>query len=178
MAPQTDEPLTAASSRNSLIVDYSNGGRWPRHNQRDKRSRRRACPVIALLGLLIHLIISGSGVAISVLIVRFNLQVVAAGTFDLVARILLFVASCMSIFYVFMHAFSARENYIRSHGSPQIFGYFTVALAVLIMRLGMPVWTGSLVLTALVAARKGFAVEEGFAGNLVWVQLGIASLGL
>lgn len=177
MATQNNEPLTTASSRASL-VDYPDGGLLSKYDQVSRRSRRRACPVIALLGLLLHFAISGLGVAISVLVVQFNLQVVSAGSLDLVARILLFVASCMSIFYVLMHAFAAREHYVRSHGSPQIFGYFTVAVAVLIMRIGVPVWIGSMVLTALVAANKGFNVEEGLRGNVVWIQLGIASLGL
>ncbi|KAJ4388551.1 hypothetical protein N0V93_006009 [Gnomoniopsis smithogilvyi] len=177
MATQNDEPLITASSRASL-ADYPDGEAFSKQEEREKRSRRRACPIIALLGLLIHLIISGSGVAVSVLVVHFNLQVSSAGTFDLVARVLLFVASCMGIFYVLMHAFAAREHYIRTHGSPQIFGYFTVAVAVLIMRLGVPVWMGSVVLTSIVASIQGFHVVTGLEGNVVWIQLAITSLGL
>ncbi|KAJ4406787.1 hypothetical protein N0V82_010053 [Gnomoniopsis sp. IMI 355080] len=176
MATQNNEPLTAISSRASL-VDDPEGDALSKQKQ-DKRSRRRACPIIALLGLLVHLTISVSGAAVSVLVVHFNLQAFSAGIFDLVARVLLFVASCMSIFYVLMHAFAARENYIRSHGSPQIFGYFTVAVAVLVMRLGVPVWLGSVALTAVVAAMKGFSIVEGLKGNIVWIQLAISSLGL
>lgn len=176
MATKHDEPITTASSRASQ-VDYTDRGSLPKHDQSSKRARRHACPIAALFSLILLLIISGSGVAISVLIVHFNLQVFSAGTFDLVARVLLFVASCMSIFYVFMHIFAAREHYVRSHGSPQIFGFFTVAVAVLIMRLGVPVWTGSVVLTAYVAVMKGFDIAQGVNGNIVWIQLGISSLG-
>lgn len=177
MATQKDEPIITASSRAS-VVDYTDGESLPQDGQTSKRTRWRACPITALLSLILVLIIAGSGVAISVLIVHFNLQVFSAGTFDLVARVLLFVASCMSIFYVFMHGFAAREHYVRSHGSPQIFGFFTVAVAVLIMRLGVPVWTGSVVMTAYVAAMKGFDIAQGVKGNIVWIQLIISSLGM
>lgn len=177
MATKNDEPINTASSRASL-VDNIDGGSQPKYDQPSKRARRRACPITTLLSLMLLFIISGSGVAISVLIVHFNLQVFSAGTFDLVARVLLFVASCMSIFYVVMHIFAAREHYVRSHGSPQIFGFFTVAVAVLIMRLGVPVWTGSVVLTAYVAVMKGFDIALGVKGNIVWIQLIIASLGM
>lgn len=177
MATKNDEPINTASSRVSL-VDYTDGGSLPEYDQPSKRARRRACPITALLSLLLLLIISGSGVAISVLIVHFNLQVFSAGTSDLVARVLLFVASCMSIFYFLMHVFAAREHYVRSHGSPQIFGFFTVAVAVLIMRLGVPVWTGSVVLTAYVAVMQGFDIAQGVKGNIVWIQLVISLLGM
>lgn len=177
MATQNYELPNTASSRASL-VDFKDGEKLSKAKKQDNPSRRRARPNIALIGLLIHLIISAAGVAISVLIVHFKLQVSLAGTFDLVARVLLFVASCMGIFYVLMHAFAAREQYIRSHGSPQIFGYFTVAVAVLIMRLAVPVWTGSVVLTSFVGALQGFNIDEGLKGNVVWIQLVIASLGL
>lgn len=172
-----ENPATA--TKGALFVDNNPDGRLhPKRDQHERHSRRHACPIIALLGLLTHLVISGLGVAISVLVVHFHLEVIFAGTLDLVARILLFVASCMSIFYVLMHAFAAREHYVKGHGSPQIFGYFSVAVAVLIARLSVPVWTGSVVFMALVAAQRGFNAMEGLKGNVVWVQLGIASLGL
>lgn len=176
MAPQINEHIHATTTKDSLI-DYLNGGKSPTIRA-IKRSRRRACPVISLLGLLAHLVISGLGVAISVLAIYYHLQVASAGSVDLVARITLLAASCMGLLYALMHVCAAREHYIRSHATPQTYGYFTVAVAVLIMRLGLPVWAVSAVLTAVVARENGFHAAEGITSNALWVQLVIACLGL
>lgn len=177
MDPRTNRRSSTASSADSLVL-YLNGGPPPTNGDRTGKRRRRACPVLALLGLLLHFLTTGCGVAICVIIVRFGLQVTTAGTLDLVGRILVFVASCMGIFYVLMHACAAREKYIRSHGNAHVFGFFTVAVAIIIMRLAVPVWIAAVVITALVAASKGFALENGVQGNVIWIQLGIACLGL
>lgn len=177
MDQRTNRRSSTASSADSLVL-YLNGGLPPPKGDRNGKRRRRACPVLAFLGLLLHFLTTGCGVALSVIIVRFGLQVTIAGTLDLVGRILVFVASCMGIFYVLMHACAAREKYVRNHGSAQFFGFFTVAVAIIIMRLAFPVWIAAVVISALVAARKGFAVENGVQGNVIWIQLGIAGLGL
>lgn len=175
-------PRSTTSSRDSLI-DYLNGGQPPTRTLSAagaRRSRWRACPVVSLIVLLTHLIVSGAGVALSVLVIHFGLQVHAAvGASDVVARILLFSASCMGFSYVCMHALAAREKYVRGrHTSPHIFRFFAVGVAVLLMRFGVLVWAGAAASTALVVARKGVDLAEGIRGNVVWVQLGIAALGL
>jgi len=186
MDPQTDEhiPIAATYSRKSLI-DYLNGGQLPTkrltdgsQSQSRARSRRRACPVLGLIGLLTYFLICGSGVAISVVVVQFNLQAIGAGAADTVARILLFVASCMGLFYVLMHAFAARDPYVRSQSPSHIYGYFSVSVAVLIQRLGVPVWLSAVAVTVLAAANNGLNLAEGVKDNVVWIQLGIAVLGL
>lgn len=179
MDPRTNNRRSSTASDADSLVLYLNGGPPPKKDGRqNKRRRRRACPVLAFFGLVIHFLSAGCGVALSVIIVRFGLQVTSAGTQDLVARILVFVASCMGIFYVLMHACAAREKYVRSHVGAQFFGFFTVAVAIIIMRLAAPVWIAAVVMTALVAAQKGFALNEGVQGNVIWIQLGIAGLGL
>lgn len=179
MDPRTIEldPVASRESSLSLYLDNDNGAK---SKTKKVRTRQRACPILALLGLLVHMIACCCGATLSVLIVRFGLQVTSAGRRDLVARILLFVASCMGVFYVLMHLFAAREKYVRSHqnGTPQIYGYFTVAVAILVMRLVIPVWMGAVVLTALVAAHNGLDLSNGIQGNVVWVQLLIASVAL
>lgn len=162
-----------------VVVNNDNGTTSTTKRART-RTRRRACPIVAILGLLVHMTACCGGVALSVLIVRFGLQVTSAGRRDLVARILLFVASCMGLVYVVMHIFASREKYVRSHqnGTPQIYGYFSVAVAILMMRLVIPVWIGAVVLTALVAAHTGFHISDGIQGNVVWVQLLLASVAL
>lgn len=177
MDRRTNERTSVASSEDSLVL-YLNGGPPPKRGWKKAKQRRRACPVLAFLGLIVHFLAASCGVVISVLVVKFNLEVTSAGIHDIIARILVFVASCMGIFYVLMHAFAARENYVRSHGSPQLYGYFTVGITVLVMRLKAPVWIASIVMTSLVAVKNGFDVKKGIKGNAIWVQLGIASLGL
>lgn len=176
MAIKTKNQLTTTTTRDSLISSR-NGGQPPK-KRASKRPRPRSRPVAGLLGLLAHLLIAGSGVALSVLIVHFNLQVIATGPSDLIARILLFTASCMGVLYALLHVCAARAPYVRKRAAPQVFGYFSVSVAVLLTRLGGPVWAAAVVLTALVAAQKGFDVAEGITGNVVWVQVGITSLGL
>lgn len=184
MAPQTDEhnPIAATNSRDSLI-GYLNGGQPPTKRMSDRsqsrsRSRRRACPVLGLLGLVLYFLICGSGVALGVLVIHFDLQVLASGVTDTVARILLLVASGMGLFYVLMHACAARNHYVRSQASPHVYGYFSVSVAVLLQRLGGPAWVAAVVITALVAANSGLNLAEGVRGNVIWIQLGIAVLGL
>lgn len=177
MEPRTNERIPVTSSEESLN-NYLDGSKT---DARKTGSRRlRACPVMALLALFVHMISSGCGIALSALIVRYGLDMTSAGILNLVARILLFAASCMGPFYVFMHLVAAREHYVRSlqNGTPQIFGYVSVAVAVLVMRLGLPIWIAAVVLSALVAAQKGFDTTLGFSGNVVWVQLGVAALAL
>lgn len=177
MDPRTNEPIPVASREDSFILFLNDDTNKARAKS---RARPRACPLTALLALTLHMISSGGGIALSVLVYLLKLQVTAAGNLDLVARILLFGASCMGPFYVIMHLFAAREHYVRSQqtGSPQIYGYFTAAVAVLVMRLGLPVWLGAVVISALVAAMKGLDLARGIRDNLVWVQLGIAALGM
>lgn len=177
MAPRTNERPSTANSEDSLAL-YLNGGSPPKNDSGQRKRRRRACPVLSLLGLLLHFLSAGCGVALSVIVVRFGLRVTSAGVQDLVGRILFFVASCMGLFYVLMHACAARETYVRSHVGAQFFGFFSVAVAIIIMRLEAPVWIAAVVMSALVAAGKGFILEEGVQGNVIWIQLGIASLGL
>lgn len=177
--------LAATTSRDSLI-DYLNGGQPPTKRMTDRsqnrksrpQRRRRACPIPSLLVLITYLLICASGTTVTVLVSKFDLQVRAAGTLDTVARILLFVSCNGGYLYVLTHLFAARDHYIRSQATPEIFGFLAVSVAVLIQRLGVPVWTGAVVTTALVAEVKGFNLAEGITGNVVWIQLGIASLGL
>ncbi|KAJ0114974.1 hypothetical protein J7T55_001381 [Diaporthe amygdali] len=173
MDPRNNERISTASNEDS-ILQYAN----------DKKSgtkrRRRACPILILLALVIHLLSSGCGITISVLVVRFGLETSIAGRQDLVSRILLFVSSCIGNVYILMHVFASREKYVRSlqNGSPQIHGYFFAAMSVLIARLSVPVWIATVVMNAIVAAMVGFNLGRGLKANVVWIQLLIASVAL
>lgn len=177
MDPRTNDRIPVTSSEESL--DLSLDG--TKTDARKTEGRRvRACPFVALLALFLHMLSSGCGITLSVLIVRYGLEVGPAGILNLVARIMLFAASCIGPFYVFMHLIAAREPYVRSRqsGTPQIFGYVSVAVAVLVMRIELPVWITTVVVSAVLAVQKGFDPALGFNGNLVWVQLIIASVAL
>lgn len=145
---------------------------------RRKRSRRRACPVLALVGVVLYFLSSGSGVAISVLVVKFGLASTIAGHQDIVARIILFTASCLGMLYVLLHIISARQHYVRNYASPQVNGHFIVSIAVLIARLSLLVWVATVVMNALVAAKVGLDTSRGIKGNVAWLELGIAVVAL
>ncbi|KAI3395700.1 hypothetical protein diail_998 [Diaporthe ilicicola] len=173
MDPRSNERISTASNEDSII-----------HYADDKKSgtkrRRRACPILILLALVVHLLASGCGITISVLVVRFGLEASIAGRQDLVSRILLFVSSCVGNVYILMHIFASREKYVRSlqHGSPQVHGYFFAAIAFLIARLSVPVWIATVVMNAIVAAMVGLNLANGLKANVVWIQLLIASVAL
>lgn len=173
MDPRSNERISTASNDDS-ILQYVN----------DKKSgtkkRRRACPILILLALVIHFLASGCGITISVLVVRFGLETSVAGRQDLVSRILLFVSSCVGNVYILMHIFASREKYVRSlqKGSPQIHGYFFAAVSFLIARLSLPVWIATVVMNAIVAAMIGFNLQRGVKANVVWIQLLIATVAL
>ncbi|KAG6356328.1 hypothetical protein INS49_015716 [Diaporthe citri] len=171
MDPRRNERISTASNDDS-ILQYVND------KKSGRKRRRRACPILILLALVIHFLASGCGITISVLVVRFGLETSVAGRQDLVSRILLFVSSCIGNVYMLMHIFASREKYVRSlqNGSPQIHGYFFAAVSFLIARLSLPVWIATVVMNALVAAMVGFNLQNGLKANVVWIQLLIATV--
>lgn len=173
MDPRSDERISTASNGDSILQYVS-------EKKSVTKRRRRACPILILLALVVHFLASGCGITISVLVVRFGLETSIAGRQDLVSRILLFVSSCIGNVYILMHIFASREKYVRSlhNGSPQVHGYFFAAMSVLIARLSLPVWIATVVMNALVAAMIGLDLGSGLKANVVWIQLLIASVAL
>ncbi|KAI7783446.1 hypothetical protein LA080_011793 [Diaporthe eres] len=173
MDPRSNQRISTASNDDS-ILQYVND------KKSGRKRRRRACPILILLALVIHFLACGCGITISVLVVRFGLETSIAGRQDLVSRILLFVSSCIGNVYILMHIFASRGKYVRSlqNGSPQIHGYFFAAVSFLIARLSLPVWIATVVMNALVAAMVGFNLQNGLKANVVWIQLLIATVGL
>lgn len=177
MESRNNEPISASTSAESLNLDF-NGTKTSAPETRSRRPR--ACPLLSLLALFLHLISTGFGIALSALVVQYGLDMTSAGTLALVARILLFAASCMGPFYVFMHLVAARENHVKSRqgGGSQIFAHVSIAVAVLVMRLGLPIWIATVTLSALAAVPTRFDPAKGFKFNMLWIQLGVASLAL
>lgn len=174
MEPRHSKERILTASNDDSIFQFVN----------DKNSgtnkRRRACPILILLALVLHFLASGCGITISVLVVRFGLETSVGGRQDLLSRILLFVSSCAGNVYILMHIFASRENYVRSlqNGSPQIHGYFFAAVSFLIARLSVPLWIATIVMNALVAAMLGLNLQIGVKKNVVWIQLLIAAVAL
>ncbi|KAJ9131807.1 hypothetical protein NKR23_g11565 [Pleurostoma richardsiae] len=139
------------------------------------RRRNRRFPTLALLSLIILFLSAGSGVALSVLIVRFKLET----TNDFPSRVLLFVASCMSLLYVLLHFFAARRTYTRrEHGAPWIYGEQVCGLALLLARLTIPVWIASVVTTAIVSRKVGLDTSRRLQENVPWLTLLVSVLAL
>lgn len=146
--------------------------------RRRRRTRHDSCPILLLLAILSHLVFCGAAIAVSVLVVCYSLQETDETVLGLVARILFFVASCVGVVYVFMHVCAARETFVRSQGTSHLYGRFTVTVAILIMRLGLPLWASAVGTTAVVAKQKGLDLRLGIKGNFIWIQLAAAVLGL
>lgn len=149
-----------------------------RRPRKRRRTRRDACPILSFLVVFAHLVLCCAAIALSVIVVCFSLQEPQETVFDLVARILFFVGSCVGIVYVFMHVCAARETFVRSRGTSHLYGRFTVTMAIMIMRLSLPIWASAVAMSAVVAVQKGLNVSLGIKGNVVWIQLAVAVLAL
>jgi hypothetical protein len=137
--------------------------------------QRRNHPVLALLSVTLLFLASSFGVAVSVVVQQLGLQTDGDGA----ARLVLFIASCAGVLYVLLHLIAARRGTPRYYGSPQIYGEYLYSLALLLLRLGIPVWIAAVVLTALRAAKQGFVdLENRFDGNVVWWNLLASILAL
>ena len=162
MAPKSNEPISFDSDRESIIPDAAT-------EFRGNGRKARRFPFLSFLSVLLVFLSSGSGIALFAVISALNLE--SPG--DFASRILLLVASCMSIVYVCLHLLASRKTYVKNHGSrsPQIYGHYVVALALLLARLTLPVWIAAVVTTAVVAANTGMDTSRGISGNVPWLNL-------
>ncbi|KAK3937762.1 hypothetical protein QBC46DRAFT_356413 [Diplogelasinospora grovesii] len=135
-----------------------------------ERRKFRVYASISLLFVIILFLSSGTGIALSVIVIVFK-PPSPGGNLSLPSRTLLFAASCMSLLYVLFHVLAARKPYHKGHGPPQSYGQYVVALALLLARLGIPIWIASVVLAAIIAAGLGLNVARGLVGNIPWLNL-------
>lgn len=156
------EPISFESSRDSIIAHVT-------ADSQNGRPKSRRYPFLSLLSVLLVLLSSGSGIALFIVIAVLKLE--SPG--DFASRVLLLVASCMSIAYVALHLAASRKTYVKNHGSrsPQIYGHYVVALALLLARLSLPVWIAAIVTTAVIAAKTGLDGSRGVQGNMPWLNL-------
>jgi len=137
--------------------------------------RRRRLPAVALCALLGLFLAAAAGAAFSVLAVHFGLRV--AG--DLASRLLVFIASAVSLLYVVVHACGARRRFTKTpHGPPWIYGNYVHAAALLLSRLGFALWIAAIVTTALLLSTVGVGPATGLAEQSIYLNLVICIVGL
>ncbi|KAK8030016.1 hypothetical protein PG993_011307 [Apiospora rasikravindrae] len=113
---------------------------------------RRKRPFFMLVAVLFLFLVSGGGVALAVL--SFVKPVEAEG-FRL-ARDLVLVASGMSLLYTIIHVRGAFSNYVNDapHIPPHFRGEYVHASALIVARLGIPVWIAASVATAILISKS------------------------
>lgn len=126
-----------------------------------KGTRKR--PFFMLISVILLFLVSGGGVALSVLL--FINPVEAEGI--RLARDLVLVASGMSLLYTVIHVRGAFSNYVNDapHIPPHFRGEYVHASALIVARLGIPVWIAAAVATALLISKS--KTPLGLLGNQI-----------
>jgi hypothetical protein len=163
-------------------MDLKTGGRLS--DESDESSiavkatpRRKEVPPFVSIVLVVFISLSAaSGVALSVIIVFFNLE--SDQALDFPSRIVLFAASCVSLLYVVLHLIASRTSYVKGNASPQVYGKYAAAVAFLLAQVGLLGWIGAVVTTALVAARTRLDFTRGIGRNAHWLSLLVSVVAL
>ncbi|KXH62879.1 hypothetical protein CSAL01_11878 [Colletotrichum salicis] len=129
----------------------------------------RLYPVLSLLSVILLFISAGAGIALSAVVLFENLE--STEVLDPLSRAVFFVASCMSLVYVFTHLVAGRTAYIKNYGSPTIYGKYIAGFAFLLARLGLPVWVAAITLSIFVAVNIGLDLSKGVQENLPWLDV-------
>ncbi|OHE92976.1 hypothetical protein CORC01_11699 [Colletotrichum orchidophilum] len=129
----------------------------------------RLYPVLSLLSVILLFFSAGAGIALSAVVLFQNLE--STEVLDPLSRAVFFVASCMSLVYVFTHLVAARTTYIENYGSPTIYGKYVAGFAFLLARLGLPVWVAAITLSIFVAVNIGLDLSKGVQDNLPWLNV-------
>ncbi|KAK7964255.1 hypothetical protein PG988_011229 [Apiospora saccharicola] len=121
-------------------------------SQQKKAAGRRKRPFFMLIAVILLFLVSGGGVALSVLLF---INPVEAEYVNL-ARILVLVASGVSLLYTAIHVRGAFSNYVNDapHIPPHFRGEYVHASALIVARLGIPTWVAAAVATALLISKS------------------------
>ncbi|KAK7912058.1 hypothetical protein PG985_014539 [Apiospora marii] len=132
-------------------------------SQQKKAQGRRKRPFFMLIAVILLFLVSGGGVALSILL--FINPVEAEGI--RLARDLVLVASGMSLLYTAIHVRGAFSNYVNDapHIPPHFRGEYVHASALIVARLGIPVWIAAAVATALLISKSEHPL--GIFGNQI-----------
>ncbi|KAK1622062.1 hypothetical protein BDP81DRAFT_455625 [Colletotrichum phormii] len=129
----------------------------------------RLYPVLSLLSVILLFISAGAGIALSAVVLFQNLE--STEVLDPLSRAVFFVASCVSLVYVFTHLVAGRTAYMKNYGSPTIYGKYVAGFAFLLARLGLPVWVAAITLSIFVAVNIGLDLSKGVQENLPWLNV-------
>ncbi|KAG7047199.1 hypothetical protein JMJ77_0015410 [Colletotrichum scovillei] len=129
----------------------------------------RLYPVLSLLSVILLFISAGAGIALSAVVLFQDLE--STEVLDPLSRAVFFVASCMSLVYVFTHLVAGRTAYIKNYGSPTKYGKYVAGFAFLLARLGLPVWVAAITLSIFVAVNIGLDLSKGVQENLPWLNV-------
>ncbi|WDK18385.1 hypothetical protein CGRA01v4_09670 [Colletotrichum graminicola] len=126
-------------------------------------------PALSLLSITLLFLSSTTGITLSAMVLFHNLE--SAEVLDPLSRAVFFVASCVSLVYVFTHLIAARIVYIKSVGSPTVYGKYVAGFAFLLARLGLPVWVAAITLAIFVAVNVGLDLSKGVKDNVPWLNV-------
>ncbi|KAF6816115.1 hypothetical protein CSOJ01_03178 [Colletotrichum sojae] len=129
----------------------------------------RLYPVLSLLSVTLLFLSAGAGISLSAVVLFRNLE--SKEVLDPLSRAVFFVASCMSLIYVFTHIAAARTAYIKNYGSPAVYGKYVAGFGFLLARLGLPVWVAAITFAIFVAVNVGLDTSKGIRENLPWLNV-------
>ncbi|KDN70196.1 hypothetical protein CSUB01_07859 [Colletotrichum sublineola] len=140
------------------------------------RKAARVYPALSLLSITLLFLSSAAGIVLSAIILFRNLE--STEVLDPLSRAVFFIASCVSLVYVFTHIIAARIAYIKSLGSHTAYEKYVAGFAFLLARLGLPVWIAAITLAIFVAVNVGLDLAKGVKQNIPWLNviISIASI--
>ncbi|KAK1561640.1 uncharacterized protein LY79DRAFT_574018 [Colletotrichum navitas] len=133
------------------------------------RRAARLYPALSLLSIIFLFLSSATGITLSAIVLYHNLE--SAEVLDPLSRAVFFVASCISLVYVFTHIVAARIAYVKSVDSATVHGKYVSGFAFLLARLGLPVWAAAITLAIFVAVNVGLDLSKGVKDNVPWLNV-------
>ncbi|KAI1312947.1 hypothetical protein F5Y03DRAFT_381610 [Xylaria venustula] len=158
MARQNASSTTSSEAHARLLYDS-----LEKYEESRRKNKRASFILAALISLLMS---SVGGIALAIVLM---VRVVAVEAICFSRDFMLF-AGIMSLLYISLHIFAARKDYRRDgHGPPQLYGQYLHGSAVLVARLGIVTWIGTLGATVVMIARG--VPLEGFSARVPFLNL-------
>ncbi|KAI0412962.1 hypothetical protein F5X98DRAFT_303423 [Xylaria grammica] len=132
----------------------------------NEEQRKRKRPSVILVALIVLFLSSAGGITLAIVLMAKTIEIEAV----CFSRDFILFAGVMSLLYIGLHICAARRDYKRGGpGPPQMYGQYLHASALLVARLSIVIWIGSLVATAVMIARA--IPLEGFSGKVPFLDL-------
>ncbi|KAI0977248.1 hypothetical protein F4678DRAFT_412287 [Xylaria arbuscula] len=158
MARQNASSTISSEAHAQLLHDS-----LERYNESQHKTKRPSFILAALISLFIS---SVGGIALAIVLM---VRVVAVEAICFSRDFMLF-AGIMSLLYISLHIYGARRDYKREGlGPPQLYGQYLHGSAVLVARLGIVTWIGTLGATVVMIARG--VPLEGFSARVPFLNL-------